>query len=98
MSVGHGTTGVTDECAPSLYPNLLGAIGIVAPFLELGMVVTVTDYEGLGTPGAHPYLDPDAAAYNVVDAVRAARNLVPAAGSRWASGKGETRSPWASRI
>ncbi|MGB6276856.1 MAG: lipase, partial [Rhodococcus sp. (in: high G+C Gram-positive bacteria)] len=24
VSVGHGTTGVTDECAPSLYPNLLG--------------------------------------------------------------------------
>lgn len=83
VSVGHGTTGVTDECAPSLYPNLLGAIGVVAPFLERGMVVTVTDYEGVGTPGPHPYLDPDAAAYNVVDAVRAARNVVPEAGTRW---------------
>ncbi|AYJ48645.1 lipase family protein [Rhodococcus sp. P1Y] len=84
VSVGHGTTGVTDECAPSLYPNLLGTIGVVAPFLERGMVVTVTDYEGIGTPGPHPYLDPDAAAHNVVDAVRAARNVVPGAGSRWA--------------
>lgn len=83
VGVGHGTTGVTDECAPSLYPNLLGTIGIVAPFLERGMVVAVTDYEGLGTQGAHPYLDPDAAAYNVVDAVRAARNVVPEAGNRW---------------
>lgn len=83
VSVGHGTTGVTDECAPSLYPNLLGAIGVVAPFLERGMVVTVTDYEGVGTPGPHPYLDPDAAAYNVVDAVRAARNVVPEAGTQW---------------
>nr|WP_245865226.1 lipase family protein [Rhodococcus kyotonensis] len=83
VSVGHGTTGVTDECAPSLYPNLLGAIGIVSPFLERGMVVTVTDYEGIGTGGPHPYLDPDAAAYNVVDAVRAARAVVPEAGTRW---------------
>lgn len=83
VSVGHGTTGVTDECAPSLYPNLLGTIGMVAPFLERGMVVAVTDYEGIGTPGSHPYLDPDAAAYNVVDAVRAARNVVPGAGTRW---------------
>lgn len=83
VSVGHGTTGVTDECAPSLYPNLLGTIGTVAPFLEQGMVVAVTDYEGIGTPGAHPYLDPDAAAYNIVDAVRAARNVVPGAGTRW---------------
>lgn len=83
VSVGHGTTGVTDECAPSLYPNLLGTIGLVAPFLERGMVVAVTDYEGIGTPGPHPYLDPDAAGYNVVDAVRAARNVVPGAGERW---------------
>ncbi|MDJ0393878.1 alpha/beta fold hydrolase [Rhodococcus sp. G-MC3] len=84
VSVGHGTTGVTDECAPSLYPNLLGTIGVVAPFLERGMVVAVTDYQGIGTPGDHPYLDPDAAAYNIVDAVRAARAVVPAAGNRWA--------------
>ncbi len=83
VSVAHGTTGVTDECAPSLYPNLLGTIGTVAPFLERGMVVAVTDYEGIGTPGPHPYMDPDAAANNVVDAVRAARNVVPEAGSRW---------------
>ncbi|OZE86157.1 lipase [Rhodococcus sp. 15-649-1-2] len=83
VSVGHGTTGVTDECAPSLYPNLLGTIGTVAPFLERGMVVAVTDYEGIGTPGIHPYLDPNAAAYNVIDAVRAAANVVPGTGARW---------------
>ncbi|MGA9870990.1 MAG: lipase family protein [Rhodococcus sp. (in: high G+C Gram-positive bacteria)] len=83
VAVGHGTTGVTDECAPSLYPNLLGTIGMVAPFLERGMVVAVTDYEGIGTPGPHPYLNPDAAAHNIVDAVRAARNVVPEASARW---------------
>ena len=83
VSVGHGTTGVTDECAPSLYPNLLGTIGLVTPFLERGTVVVVTDYQGLGTPGDPAYLDPDAAAYDVIDAVRAARNVVPDVGTRW---------------
>ena len=83
VSVGHGTTGVTDECAPSLYPNLLGSIGLVTPFLERGTVVVVTDYQGLGTPGDPAYLDPDAAAYDIIDAVRAARNVVPEVGTRW---------------
>ncbi|MEK8072800.1 alpha/beta hydrolase family protein [Rhodococcoides navarretei] len=83
VSVGHGTTGVTDECAPSLYPNLLGTIGLVTPFLERGTVVVVTDYQGLGTPGDPAYLDPDAAAYDIIDAVRAARNVVPEVGTRW---------------
>ncbi|WP_415975342.1 lipase family protein [Rhodococcus sp. 077-4] len=83
VSVGHGTTGVTDECAPSLYPNLLGTIGLVTPFLERGTVVVVTDYQGLGTPGDPAYLDRDAAAYDVIDAVRAARNVVPDVGTRW---------------
>lgn len=83
VSVGHGTTGVTDECAPSLYPNLLGTIGLVTPFLERGTVVVVTDYQGLGTPGDPAYLDRDAAAYDIIDAVRAARNVVPEVGTRW---------------
>ncbi|MDI9894888.1 alpha/beta hydrolase [Rhodococcus sp. IEGM 1381] len=83
VSVGHGTTGVTDECAPSLYPNLLGTVGLVTPFLERGTVVVVTDYQGLGTPGDPAYLDRDAAAYDVIDAVRAARNVVPDVGTRW---------------
>lgn len=83
VSVGHGTTGVSDECAPSLYPNLLGAIGLVTPFLERGTVVVVTDYQGLGTPGDPAYLNRDAAAYDVIDAVRAARNVVPDVGTRW---------------
>ncbi len=85
VSVAHGTTGVTDECAPSLYPNLLGAIGMVTPFLERGAVVTVTDYQGLGSPGSHPYLDAPSAGYDVIDSVRAARNIVPGTGTRWAA-------------
>ncbi|MGU3432177.1 lipase family protein [Actinomycetes bacterium M1A6_2h] len=85
VSVGHGTTGVTDECAPSLYPNLLGNITTVAPALARGAVVVATDYQGLGTDGPHPYLDPMSAGYDMIDAVRAARNVAPSAGTRWAA-------------
>ncbi|GGG22047.1 putative lipase [Rhodococcoides trifolii] len=85
VSVGHGTTGVTDECAPSLYPNLLGNITTVAPALARGAVVVVTDFQGLGTDGPHPYLDPTSAGYDMIDAVRAARFVAPTAGTRWAA-------------
>lgn len=85
VTIGHGTTGVTDECAPSLYPNLLGSITSVTPFLELGAVVAVTDFQGLGTDGPHPYLNASAAGYDLIDAVRAARAIAPDAGTRWAA-------------
>ncbi|BAH53349.1 hypothetical protein ROP_51020 [Rhodococcus opacus B4] len=85
VTVGHGTTGVTDECAPSSSPTLLGTTNLVRPLLQRGYVVTVTDYQGLGTDGPHPYLEPDTAAYDLIDAVRAARHVVPDASTRWAA-------------
>ncbi|MGC0362636.1 catechol 2,3-dioxygenase-like lactoylglutathione lyase family enzyme [Rhodococcus sp. 27YEA15] len=85
VSVGHGTTGISDDCAPSASPTLFGTVGMVAALLQAGYVVAVSDFEGLGTPGDHPYLEPDTAAFNVIDAVRAARNVVPDTSTRWAS-------------
>lgn len=85
VSFAHGTTGVGDRCAPSRYPSLLGGVTVVLPLVARGYLVTSTDYEGLGSPGPHPYLLPGAAGRDVVDAVRAARALVPAASSRWVS-------------
>lgn len=85
VSVGHGTTGISDDCAPSASPTLFGTIGLVTPFLSAGYVVTASDFEGLGTEGPHPYLQPDSAAFNVIDAVRAARNVVPGTSPRWAA-------------
>ncbi|OMC29663.1 hypothetical protein A5740_17260 [Mycobacterium sp. GA-1841] len=82
-SIGHPTTGVTTECAPSSYPALLGGVPAVAQFLASGFVVALTDYRGLGMPGPHPYLDPITAAYNMIDAARAARQLVPEASDTW---------------
>ncbi|MEV0947837.1 lipase family protein [Rhodococcus sp. NPDC049939] len=85
VTVGHGTTGVTDECAPSSSPTLLGTTSVVVPLLQRGYVVAVSDYQGLGTSGPHPYLEPNTAAYDLIDAVRAARNVVPEVSTRWAA-------------
>ena len=41
-----------------------------------------TDYEGLGTPGAHPYLIGRSEGHSVLDAVRAARKLDKRLGKR----------------
>lgn len=81
--VAPGTVGNNDDCAPSRSPDLRGAATEAAAFLSAGFVTVVIDYQGLGSPGPHPYLDPTAAANNVIDAVRAARNAVPQASSTW---------------
>jgi fermentation-respiration switch protein FrsA (DUF1100 family) len=39
------------------------------------MVVTATDFEGLGTPGRHPYIVGESEGRGTLDIVRAARNL-----------------------
>jgi pimeloyl-ACP methyl ester carboxylesterase len=73
----HGTVGVASNCAISLRPgdqsdaNLEG----VNQFIAAGYVFAATDYQGLGTPGPHPYLVGNAEGKNVLDIVRAAHNL-----------------------
>jgi hypothetical protein len=84
-SLGHPTAGMDSTCAPSSYPGLMGNAGTIAAYLTYGYVVAMTDYQGLGTAGPHPYLEPKTAAYNVIDAVRAAKALVPQASSQWVS-------------
>jgi len=74
--VAHGTTGVADDCAPSATSNLAGQLSAVLPLLQQGYLITATDYEGLGTPGPHPYLVPTSEGRSVIDSVRAARDLV----------------------
>jgi hypothetical protein len=83
ISLAHGTTGLNPDCAPSAQPHLLGYSGSVAGALSLKAAVALTDYEGLGTAGQHPFLEPKTAAFNVIDAVRAIRSLFPATSARW---------------
>jgi hypothetical protein len=74
---GHGTTGLGDACAPSLDPTS-AAPPPTNDLLDQGYEITASDYAGMGTPGVLPYLVGVSAARNVIDIVRAARQL-PAA-------------------
>jgi dienelactone hydrolase len=83
VSLAHGTTGVEPGCGPATEPSLGGYLPTVRAFLEQGYAVAFTDYEGLGRPGMHPYLEPRSAAFNIIDAVRALRELAPTVSTRW---------------
>lgn len=82
-----GTQGQGDQCAPSRMLNRLitytPPLGFMVEYeilaayslLSQGYGVVITDYEGLGTPGAHTYVNRASEAHAVLDAVRAAQNL-----------------------
>ena len=75
----HGTIGVASYCVGSnLGPKYWPAIDGLMQFLAAGYVVVAPDYQGLGTPGPHPYLVGDSEASAALDAVRAARHFGPA--------------------
>ncbi len=73
---GHGTNGMAPQCAPSLQPS--SAVPLQNQLLGQGWEVVASDYQGEGTPGIMPYLAGVSAARNMIDNVRAARQL-PAA-------------------
>jgi dienelactone hydrolase len=86
----HGTTGVADICAPSrdgLDPTAITGEtyinGDLNEWLRAGYAVLRTDYEGLGTPGKHPYLIGTSEGRSVVDIVAAARQLDPTISKRY---------------
>ncbi len=69
----HGTTGMADKCAPSME-----AESIIAQYASLiagGYAIAATDYEGLGTPGIHPYIVGGSEARGVLDSVRAVQGM-----------------------
>jgi pimeloyl-ACP methyl ester carboxylesterase len=83
VSLAHGTVGIGNNCGPSRQPNLQGYGFLIQELLESNYAVALTDYEGLGESGSHPYLEPRTSAFNVIDAVRAMRNLTAAVSTRW---------------
>jgi pimeloyl-ACP methyl ester carboxylesterase len=79
---GHGTTGIADACAPSrdsganpAHRLINYAYPLLQRWLKAGYAVVRTDYEGLGTPGQHPYLVGRSEGRSMLDMVRAARKL-----------------------
>ncbi|MCL3838702.1 alpha/beta fold hydrolase [Aeromicrobium duanguangcaii] len=83
----HGTTGMADQCAPtrgqiSAIPGANSTATRLQRWIDSGHVVVGTDYEGLGTPGDHPYLIGSSQGRAVLDIVRAARQLDAAISKR----------------
>lgn len=118
LSAAHGTTGVADDCAPSRgdikrpagenVPYTLSLLNndyakfAKAGYLKSGYVVSLTDYEGLGTPGVHPYLVGQSEARGVLDAARAARQLpnvpVQKRFAIWGYSQGGHAAAWANDV
>ena len=73
VAVAHGTTGISDVCAPSRDPYESLDLGMISgsPF----PVLAFSDYEGLGTPGRHPYLVGESEGRGTLDSLKAARQL-----------------------
>jgi Secretory lipase len=74
LTIAHGTSGIADECAPSKHP-VATELSLMGPFVDAGYLVVLSDYEGLGTPGRHPYLVGESEGRGVLDGALAARAL-----------------------
>jgi pimeloyl-ACP methyl ester carboxylesterase len=71
LAWAHGTTGIADICAPSWNARSPRDAAYLNAWLNQGYAIVATDYQGLGTPGPHPYLAVRPEAYSVLDSVRA---------------------------
>lgn len=91
LSWGHGTTGYADVCAPSaqgtegLAPDAYLDVmkNFVDHWVAKGYAVARTDYEGLGTPGGHTYMNAVSASNTLTDIVRAARQIDKNVSKTW---------------
>ena len=96
----HGTTGIADACAPSLKPTefVTTANGLLAA----GYLVVATDFEGLGTPGRHPYIVGESEARGTLDIVRLAQSFPNANASKryavWGHSQGGHAAMFAGHI
>lgn len=70
----HGTVGVGDGCAPSNNKFTNNRFSAMADqLLAEGYMIVAPDYEGLGTPGIHPYLNLQSEARSAIYAVNAVK-------------------------
>jgi pimeloyl-ACP methyl ester carboxylesterase len=96
----HGTTGIADACAPSLKPTEF--VATANGLLDAGYLVVATDFEGLGTPGRHPYIVGESEARGTLDIVRMAQNFPKANASKryviWGHSQGGHAAMFAGHI
>lgn len=78
MAWAHGTLGIADACAPSWTGFRPRDATYINRWLQAGFSVVVTDYQGLGGLGPHPYLNWQAEGRSVLDSIRAALAARPA--------------------
>lgn len=71
VSWGHGTVGVADMCVPSWAGRPWRDVEYLSAWISEGFAIVASDYEGLGTPGRHPYLLTRSAGQPLLDAARA---------------------------
>jgi len=70
----HGTVGIADICAPSWDGRQQQDKDHLEFWLSNGFAVVASDYQGLGTPGTHPYLATRPEAYSNLDIIRAVQS------------------------
>jgi acetyl esterase/lipase len=78
----HGTSGIGRDCAPSLMRDLYHGDQMLQ-FAGRGWAVVAPDYAGMGTTGRVEFLNATAEANDVIDALRAAQQALPALSHRW---------------
>lgn len=74
LAWAHGTLGLGDKCTPSRTADPAD-ISWLSEAMANNWVVVATDYAGQGTPGTQAYLVGSAEAHDVINSVRAARNM-----------------------
>lgn len=98
----HGTTGVAEACAPSDAAYRYDQIAGLRELLAAGYVVVAPDYQGLGSPGPHPYLVGEATGHVVLDAVRAVHAMPKAHTSTrfavWGESQGGHAALWTGKL
>jgi dipeptidyl aminopeptidase/acylaminoacyl peptidase len=83
VSYAHGTTGRSDAWVPSLTGLPWPEREHIGCWLDRGFAVVSTDYEGLGCGGGDRCRDSKREARNIIDIVRAARQLDYPLGRSW---------------
>lgn len=71
----HGTLGIARGCAPSVRSDPFPNIPALAELIREKWIYVGADYAGLATQGPHTYLVGEDTARDVLDAVRAARQI-----------------------
>lgn len=72
---GHATTGLMQQCMPSLFSSSALGIPALDRIIKSGWIVVATDYAFAEKNGPHPYLIGEGQARSGLDAVRAARQI-----------------------